>query len=264
MSRTLPTAGRVSSAAAMVAVVAGISGCTAAAQSAADPATPERTLTVFAASSLAATFAELATGFEAAHPGVQVHVNAAGSADLVAQAAAGAPADVLATADTITMAKAIDADLTDDQPEPFASNSMTIVTPANNPAAVTQLADLANPRVKTVLCAPQVPCGAAAARVELTSGVTIAPVSEETSAAAVLGKVTAGEADAGIVYATDARVAAAKVHEVPIPAAANTTNTYPIAVLKGATQPALAEEFLTLVRGAQGQAVLRRAGFGSA
>ena len=119
-------------------------------------------------------------------------------------------------------------------------------------------------RVTTVLCAPQVPCGAAAVRVEQASGVSITPVSEEQSAAAVLGKVTAAEADAGIVYVTDARQAGPRVAEVPIPPEVNATNTYPIVILKESPQPALAEEFIALVQGPQGQDVLRRAGFGPA
>ena len=132
-------------------------------------------------------------------------------------------------------------------------------------SGTTSLADLAqSSRVTTVLCAPQVPCGAAAVRVEQAGGVSITPVSEEQSAAAVLGKVTAAEADAGIVYVTDARQAGPRVAEVPIPPEVNATNTYPIVILKESPQPALAEEFIALVRGPQGQDVLRRAGFGPA
>ncbi len=265
MSRRLPVVALVTGAAALAAMATGTSGCSAAPGGQAESSGgTDRALTVFAASSLGPAFNQLATAFEAAHPGVKVRINAAGSSDLVAQAAAGAPVDVLATADTTTMSKATDQGLTAAAAQDFATNSMTIVTPAGNPAAVNSLGDLARAGVATVLCAPQVPCGAAALRVEQASGVSIAPVSEEPSAAAVLGKVSAGEADAGIVYVTDARQAGTRVVEVPIPTDVNATNTYPIAAAKDATQPALAQEFIELVRGPQGQEVLRNAGFGPA
>lgn len=266
MSRGLRAVAGVTAAAGVLALTVGAGGCaTDGRREEQLTEGGERALTVFAASSLGTAFQQLAAAFEATHPGVTVRINAAGSSDLVAQAAAGAPADVLATADTTTMARASGLGLTRTEPHAFATNTMTIVTPPGNPAAVTSLADLAqSSRVTTVLCAPQVPCGAAAVRVEQASGVSITPVSEEPSAAAVLGKVTAAEADAGIVYVTDARQAGPRVAEVPIPPEVNATNTYPIVILKESPQPALAEEFIALVQGPQGQDVLRRAGFGPA
>lgn len=221
-------------------------------------------LTVMAASSLRVAFADLASRFQAAHPGTKVQLVVAGSADLLAQLEQGAPGDVLATADTATMARAESRNLIAGQPVDFATNTMTIVVPPGNPAGVQSVADLADPDVAVVLCAPQVPCGAAALRVAQRSGIDIKPVSEENAAADVLGKVSSGEADAGIVYVTDARAAANKVSEVAIPAAQNASSTYPIAVVAGAEQPALASEFQDFVLATTGQQVLTDAGFGPA
>lgn len=221
-------------------------------------------VTVMAASSLRVAFADLASRFQAAHPGTKVQLVVAGSADLLAQLEQGAPGDVLATADAPTMARAESTNLIAGQPIDFATNGMTIVVPVGNPGGVQSLADLADPEVAVVLCAPQVPCGAAAQRIEQRSGIDIKPVSEENAAADVLGKVSSGEADAGIVYVTDARAVANRVGEVAIPPAQNASNTYPIAIVAGAEQPALASSFKDFVLGTTGQQVLADAGFGPA
>ena len=219
------------------------------------------TLTVFAAASLKATFSEIGTIFQTENPGSTVTFNFAGSSDLVTQLTAGAPADVFASADTSNMTKATTANLVSGTPVNFASNILTIVTPPGNPAGVTGFADLANPDVSVVVCAPQVPCGAAAATVETNTGVEITPVSEENSVTDVLGKITSGQADAGLVYVTDAKNSGDKVLEVPFPEAAAVVNVYPIASLSAATQPELATEFVDLVTGPEGQQVLAAAGF---
>ncbi len=122
------------------------------------------TLTVFAASSLSSAFTEIGDDFEAAHPGVTVRFNFAGSSDLAAQIQQGAPADVFASADTHTMDIAAIADVLDGSPRDFASNTLEIATPSGNPADVNALKDLARPDVKVVLCAKQVPCGSTAQR----------------------------------------------------------------------------------------------------
>jgi len=144
---------------------------------------------------------------------------------------------------------------------PFASNTLEIATPPDNPAGVAGLADLAKPGVKTVVCAAPVPCGAATAKLEQAAGITIKPVSEEQSVTDVLGKVESGEADAGIVYVTDVKAAGTKVHGVPIPEAAKVVNTYPIAAVTGSKASALAEQFVQYVAHGPGQQVLRDAGF---
>lgn len=187
--------------------------------------------------------------------------NFAGSSDLVAQLTAGAPADVFASADTTNMTKATSADLISGSPVDFASNILTIVTPPGNPAGITGFASLASPDVSVVVCAPQVPCGAAAATVETNSGVDITPVSEENSVTDVLGKITTGQADAGLVYVTDAKNAGDKVTTVDFPEAAAVVNVYPIAGLAAAARPDLAAEFIDLVAGPEGQQVLGDAGF---
>jgi molybdate transport system substrate-binding protein len=220
-----------------------------------------QTLVVLAAASLTATFTELGDLFEQQHPGVAVTFGFAGSSDLVAQLQQGAGGDVLATADDSTMQRASADGLIASAAVPFATNSMTIAVPPGNPAGVTSFADLASPGVAVVVCAPQVPCGAATQRVQEASGVTLSPVSEESSVTDVLGKVTSGEADAGVVYVTDVRTAGEKVDSVGIAAGVNTTTTYPLAVLAGSTEPGLARDFVDLVLSAPGRRVLGDAGF---
>ncbi len=218
-------------------------------------------VTVFAAASLKKTFTELGARFEKDHPGTTVTFNFAGSSDLVAQLIQGAPADVFASADTANMTKAVDAGLVDGAPVDFATNTLTIVTPPGNPAKITTFADLAKPGTQVVVCAPQVPCGSATEKVEKATGVTLAPVSEESAVTDVLGKVTSGQADAGLVYVTDAAGAGDKVTTVPFPESAGAVNTYPIAALADAGDAGAAAQFIDLVTGAAGQEVLSSAGF---
>jgi molybdate transport system substrate-binding protein len=219
------------------------------------------TLTVFAAASLKGAFTEIGTAFEQANPGITVRFNFAGSADLVAQLQQGAPADVLASADTTTMDIAVTGNLVDGAKRDFAQNTLEIVTPPDNPAHVDSLADLADPDVKVVVCADAVPCGAAAQGVERASGVDIEPVSEEQSVTDVLGKVVSGEADAGLVYVTDVAAAGDTVHGVPFAESSEVVNTYPIATLKASDHPDTAAMFTDFVTGTEGQAILAAAGF---
>jgi len=221
-----------------------------------------KTLTVFAAASLKAPFTALAQSFEASHPGTKVTLSFAGSSDLATQLSQGAPADVFASADPANMAKVTGAGIAEGSPRNFASNTLTIAVPPANPAGITSFADLARPGTRVVVCAPQVPCGAAAVAVEGKTGVRLAPVSEESSVTDVLGKVASGEADAGLVYVTDVKGAAGKVKGVPFPEAASAVNTYPIAALRGGREKNLAQAFLDEVTGAEGQKVLADAGFG--
>ena len=215
-------------------------------------------LTVFAAASLTKTFTEIGKEFEARHPGTTVRFSFGGSSDLAAQIQSGAPADVFASADTANMAKVGPAAVS---PVPFATNTLEIAVPPGNPAHVTGLAELARPGLKLVTCAPEVPCGAAAQTVAQKAGVRLAPVSQEQSVTDVLGKVAAGEADAGLVYVTDVKGAAGKVDGVPFSEAAGTVNTYPIAALASSAHTRLAAAFVDFVLGDAGQAVLAKAGF---
>jgi molybdate transport system substrate-binding protein len=220
------------------------------------------TLTVYAASSLTATFEEIGKEFEATHDGVDVKFSFGGSSDLAAQIQQGAPADVFASADTATMDKLVDDGLTGAAPRAFATNTLEIATPPDNPAGITTFQDLAEPGVELVVCAPEVPCGAAAQSVAEGAGVTLSPVSEEQSVTDVLAKVTSGEADAGLVYVTDVQAAGDAVHGITFPEAASVVNTYPVAPVKGTDEPDLAQELVDLVLGHAGQRVLRDAGFG--
>lgn len=224
------------------------------------------TLRVLAAASLAGPFEELAQEFERTHDGVEVQLSSGGSTDLVAQVREGAPADVLATADTATMDVAVADGLTDGEPVTIATNVLQLAVPPGNPAGVTGLADLDAPSldrdVALVVCAPEVPCGAATQRLASAAGVVLSPVSEERSVTDVLGKVVSGEADAGLVYVTDVRAAGDAVEGIVLPEAAEAVNRYPVAALADSAEPDLAQEFLDLVLGDLGRQVLRDAGFG--
>ena len=222
------------------------------------------TVTVFAAASLKTSFTALGETFQAQHPGATVRFTFAGSSDLVTQITAGAPADVFASADENNMGKAQTAGVISGQPVDFASNTLTIVTQPGNPKGITGFADLTASDLQVVVCAPQVPCGSATTKVEQSTGVTLAPVSEESSVTDVLNKVQTGQADAGLVYVTDAKGAGDKVTAVSFPEAATVVNVYPIAALTQATQPELAAQFIALVTGPDGQQVLQDAGFAPA
>ncbi len=125
------------------------------------------------------------------------------------------------------MDSAVEAGLVAGEPSLFASNTLTIVTPPGNPAEVEDLEDLADNDVVTVVCAPQVPCGAATEQVTEAAGVALSPASEESAVTDVLGKVRAGEADAGLVYVTDARGAGEDVETIDFPEAHDVVNLYP-------------------------------------
>jgi molybdate transport system substrate-binding protein len=219
------------------------------------------TLTVFAAASLTKTFEEIGAEFEDAHDGVQVEFSFAGSSDLVAQLQEGASADVFASADAANMDKLTADDLHAGDPQDFASNTLEIATPPGNPTGITSFADLAQEGLNVVVCAPEVPCGAAAVNAEEATGVALSPVSEEQSVTDVLAKVTSGEADAGLVYVTDVTGASDAVTGVPFPESGDVVNTYPIVALKDSEHSELAAEFVDLVLGETGQSILEEAGF---
>jgi molybdate transport system substrate-binding protein len=220
------------------------------------------TLTVFAAASLKGSFTRIGAEFEKQNPNVTVRFSFAGSSDLVAQLQQGAPADVFASADEATMDTARAAGVLDGSARDFASNTLQIATPPDNPAGIDSLADLASPDAKVVICAPSVPCGAAAKAVEEASGVDIDPVSEEQSVTDVLGKIRSGEADAGLVYVTDVQAAGDAVHGVPFAESSDVVNTYPIAAVRRSDHADTAAAFTDFVTGPEGQAILAAAGFG--
>jgi molybdate transport system substrate-binding protein len=218
-------------------------------------------LIVFAAASLKKSFTDIGEQFKTDNPGSDVEFSFAGSSDLVTQLTQGAPADVFASADTKNMDKAAQADLLSGSPVNFASNTLTIVTAPGNPKKIASFKDLTQPGLSVVVCAPQVPCGSATATVEKATGVKLNPASEESQVTDVLGKVTSGQADAGLVYVTDAQGAGDKVTAVAFPESSEAVNTYPIAVLKQSKNQDLAKKFVDLVTGEGGQKVLSAAGF---
>ncbi|QLQ09685.1 MAG: molybdate ABC transporter substrate-binding protein [Nocardioidaceae bacterium] len=228
-----------------------------------DSSSEKQTLTVFAAASLTATFTELGEIFEDEHDNVEVVFNFGGSSDLVAQLQQGAPADVFASADTANMDKATGDDLVAGEPTIFATNTLQIATPPDNPAGITSFADLSKPGVRLVVCAPEVPCGAATVKVAESAEIELSPVSEEQSVTDVLGKVTAGEADAGLVYVTDVKGAGDKVNGIGFPESDAVVNSYPIAALTDAADADLAAAFVQLITGEKGRSVLEAAGFGA-
>jgi molybdate transport system substrate-binding protein len=221
----------------------------------------DTTLTVYAAASLTATFDQIGKEFEKQHDGVKVEFSYGGSSDLVAQIQEGAPADVFASADTANMDKLTADGLQATDPVNFASNTLEIAVPPDNPAGIKTFADLARPGVNVVVCAPEVPCGAATVKAEDATGVDLKPVSEEQSVTDVLAKVTSGEADAGLVYVTDIKAAGDAVQGITFPESGGIVNTYPIVALKDSDHGDLAQEFVDLVTSDTGQSILQDAGF---
>ena len=244
-----------------LALVVGLSGC-----GAGDPATSSSsggeatTLTVFAAASLTGTFTELGRTFEAAHPGTTVRFNFGSSATLAQQIVEGAPADVFAAASPATMKTVTDA-FPGAAPVTFVRNILQIAVPADNPAKVDDLADLADPKVKVALCAEQVPCGAAAVKALDATGLKVTPVTLEQDVKATLTKVSLGEVDAALVYRTDVIASAGKVLGIDFPEAEKAINDYPIVTLPKAPAPEAARQFVDLVLSRQGRNVLTKAGF---
>ncbi|MFC7723894.1 molybdate ABC transporter substrate-binding protein [Nocardioides sp. GCM10028917] len=217
------------------------------------------TLTVLAAASLTDVFDELAGPFEEEHD-ADVIFSFDSSTNLAGQVADGAPGDVLATADEASMQLAEDAGVTGEV-ETFATNVVTIVVPTGNPAGIESLDDLAD--ATWVRCSDEVPCGKVALAVLDANGVTAEPVSLEEDVRATLDKVVSGEADAGLVYATDAVAAADAVDAVEIPGAEDEPTSYLVTTLAQSEDPDLAADWVAWVTSTEGQAILRDAGFGS-
>jgi molybdate transport system substrate-binding protein len=222
-----------------------------------------RDLNVFAASSLTESFNDLKTQFETDNPGVTVKYNFGASSDLAQQIVNGAPADVFASASDATMKTVTDAGANAAAPTVFATNVLEIATTPGNPKGIASFADLAKPDLKIVVCAPQVPCGATEQKIEQATGVKLTPVSQEPDVKSVLGKVTSGDADAGLVFVTDVNSAGAAVQGVNFPEAQKAVTNYPIAVLKSAPQADLAAKFQALVVGDAGKKALQAMGFGT-
>jgi molybdate transport system substrate-binding protein len=233
------------------------------------PASP--TLTVFAAASLTDAFTQIGKDFEASHPGVTVVFNFAGSQALRTQLEQGAVADVFASASGKEMTAAITAGLVVSGTEQnFLANQLVLILPGDNPGDVQKLEDLARPGLRLVLAAEGVPVGdyarEALGKMETSFGVSFRDavltnvVSSEDNVKQVVAKVQLGEADAGIVYGSDA-VARPELLTLAIPAEFNVLAQYPIAPLAAAPQPTLAADFIAYMLSAEGQATLSQWGF---
>jgi molybdate transport system substrate-binding protein len=260
-----------------------VSGCAPQASPTPAPSAPVETdavvetgtLTVLAAASLTAAFQEIGNEFENQHPGVQIEFNFAGSQQLAQQIAQGAPAGVFASANRTQMDVVVKTGQVDPAaPVEFARNRLVVVYPKENPSGITHLRDLAQPGIKIVLAAQEVPAGQYAmdfidlASQDASFGASYKDkvisnvVSYEDNVKAVLTKVSLGEADAGIVYTTDtAGAPAGTIEQMAIPDEFNVIASYPIAVVRTAQSPHLAQLFIDLVLSKTGQEILARYGF---
>lgn len=234
--------------------------------------TPEpRALNIFAAASLTDAFTEIGKNFEAAHLGVTVTFNFAGSQALRTQIEEGAPADVFASANTKEMDTLVSGSfVTDGTQKIFLTNKLVVILPANNPAALAKLEDLAKPGIKLIFAAEEVPVGKYARQAldsmnspfgtDFKDKVLANVVSNEDNVKQVVAKIQLGEGDAGIVYTSDA-VAAPDLKTIEIPAELNVIAKYLIASLTKSANADLATAFIDYVLSANGQAVLQKWGF---
>jgi molybdate transport system substrate-binding protein len=220
----------------------------------------EREITVFAASSLQAAFTQIGKDFEAANPGLTVT-----SDGLAGQIESEGVADVFASASPTWMDDLASANGVTQRTD-FAQNKLVIITPPDDPARIGSIQDLAGPGVQIVLAAVGVPVGDYARQVLRNAGIAKAAagnvVSNEQDDASVVAKIASGEADAGIVYASDVtETVAPTVHAIEIPSDVNVIATYPLAVVDGSKSTDLARAFVRYVSGPDGQATLRAFGF---
>jgi molybdate transport system substrate-binding protein len=217
-------------------------------------------ITVLAASSLTSAFNTAEHGLELDHPGFTATYSFAGSQTLVTQVINGAPADVIATANTTTMAQLVAKGLVD-TPVKFCQNKLEIIVAPGNPKSIKTLADLANPGVAVVLGDPSVPVGSYAKDALTKAGVKLTPKSLQLDDAEVVQQVESGNADAALVFVTDVISGGDKVTGVPIPDAQNKVGVYEIAVIKASAKMAAAQAYVTAAVSGEVQAELKAAGF---
>ena len=216
-------------------------------------------LKVLAAASLKASFTEIGTQLEKDNPGLHVTFDFQGSQTLVSSLSEGNEADILATADEPTMNKAVEQKLVGERTE-FATNVPTLIVPKGNPANVKGI-DSSLDNAKLVVCVDTAPCGHAAKELAKAYNVTLNPVSEEQKVTDVRTKVESGEADAGVVYKTDAVAAKDKVDEITIDNK-GVVNHYPIAQTAKPSNPEAAQVFINAITSKSGQEILAKYGFG--
>lgn len=241
-----------------LACVVALGGCANGAES----TEPSGTLTVFAAASLREAFDEIAREFEQENPPLDVVVNYGGSSALAEQIQQGARVDVFAAASEQPMNAIVEAELTSD-PQVFATNTLQIAVPTGNPGGVRGLSDFARTELAIALCAVEVPCGEAAARVFDDAGVVPSIDTLEQDVKAVLTKVSLGEVDAGLVYRTDVIAAEDSVDGVDFEGSGTVVNRYPIATIAGNLNSIGAQRFIEWVLVGRGQGFLEEAGFGA-
>ena len=218
---------------------------------------------VYAAASLTTALTSMASAFENVEPDIRIVLNFAGSATLVEQIKQGAPADVVVFADDKQMNDLVEnGDVNKDSVATIATNTLTLVVEKGNPLNIKNVSALASQQIRTVLCDSAQPCGKYAAQILERAKITVQPRSWETSVSGVTQKVTSGEADAGIVYVSDALANASKLDAIPIDASINVVNNYPIASLAelSTTAQKAAQTFINFVMG-DGQKILNDFGF---
>lgn len=241
-----------------LACVVALGGCA----NGAEPTEPSGTLTVFAAASLREAFDEIAREFEEENPPLDVVVNYGGSSALAEQILQGARVDVFAAASEQSMGAVVDAELTSD-PQVFATNTLQIAVPTGNPGSVRGLSDFARTELAVALCAVEVPCGEAAARVFDEAGVVPSVDTLEQDVKAVVTKVSLGEVDAGLVYRTDVIAAEDSVDGIDFAGAGTVVNRYSIATIAGNLNSIGAQRFIEWILVGRGQGFLEEAGFGA-
>jgi molybdate transport system substrate-binding protein len=252
-----------------------LAACGSSSTSGGGTTTKNVTLNVFAAASLTGAFGEMGKNFESANPGVKVVFNFAGSQQLATQIGQGADADVFAAANTTQMNNVVKSGQVDNNlSRVFIKNKLVVVFPKDNPKNITKPQDIAAPGVKLILCDKTVPCGQYALDffdkasatadygADFKANALKNVISNETDVKQVLTKVGLGEADAGIVYTSDATGdSGANVSHIDIPVSLQTIATYPIAPIKTSKNPGVASAFIDYVFTSKGQAVLAKYGF---
>lgn len=270
---TSSTVATTTTAATSVAATTAPATTTTGATTSSNTTTVSGNLTIFAAASLTAAFNQMKANLEKANPNLKITFNYGGSNTLVTQLTQGANADVFASADNVQMGNAVKDGIISGNPVTFAHNKLVVILPKNNPANVQKLQDLAKSGLKFDTAEKSVPVGNytlqaldkmskdAAFGSNFNTKVQANFVSKETDVKQIVAKVQSGEADAGIVYLTDAAAAKANLLEIDIPDQYNVIATYPIAAVKGAPNAAAAQVFMNYVLGSDGQTILKQQGF---